>query len=243
MGPRRREFRPLGFELRQPGPLQRRRLLPASILLPGFRGFSWRKDGRHWLRRPHFGRRDGLLRPHVVLVPDRGHVLVAVGGTRRSNSTTCRIGKRGAVPYPLRMRRRALSIILSPVFGTRCGEPFFLPQGNLSIRPAFLRARTLSSQRARAAVLAEFSRCARRALRCAQILRTSGLIVRGAEGHGLAFRITDAAAPVGRSAFVHDPGWAAAIAALRDDADAPPDLRAHDDGVDAGNTTDAARAA
>ena len=104
-----------------------------------------------------------------------------VGGTRRSNSTTCRIGKRGAVPYPLRMRCCALSIILSPVFGTRCGEPFFLPQGNLSIRPAFLRARTLSSQRARAAVLAEFNRCARHALRCAQILRTLGLIALGAD--------------------------------------------------------------
>jgi hypothetical protein len=55
------------------------------------------------------------------------------------------------------------------------------------------------------------------------------MIVRGAEGHGLAFRITDAAAPIGRTAFVRDAEWAAAIAALRDDPDARlPGLPAED---------------
>ena len=83
-------------------------------------------------------------------------------------------------------------------------------------------AAVVGSDPARQAVLDEFNKCARRALRCAKVLRTAGMIVRGAEAHGLAFRITDAAVPVGKTAFTPpDRDWAAALAALWSDADAP----------------------
>jgi hypothetical protein len=72
---------------------------------------------------------------------------------------------------------------------------------------------------ARAALLAEYWRCAKRALRCAQALRTSGVGMQGAEGHGLRFVISEAAAAIGEHPFKHDAEWLAALAALREDAD------------------------
>jgi hypothetical protein len=88
----------------------------------------------------------------------------------------------------------------------------------------------------RAAVLAEYNRAARRALRCAMILRTSGMIMRGHEAHGLRFVINDAARAIDKmgTAFVPDPEWVAAVSALHSDADALlPDLPPPDDPVDA----------
>ena len=88
----------------------------------------------------------------------------------------------------------------------------------------------------RAAVLAEYNRAARRALRCAMILRTSGMIMRGHEAHGLRFVINDAATAIDKmgTAFVPDPEWVAAVSALHSDADALlPDLPPPDDPVDA----------
>ena len=81
-------------------------------------------------------------------------------------------------------------------------------------------AAVVSTDPARASVLSEFNRSARRALRCAQILRTAGLTVQGAQAHGLRFVISAAAAPMGVQAFAKDPAWLAARAALREDADA-----------------------
>jgi hypothetical protein len=51
-------------------------------------------------------------------------------------------------------------------------------------------------------------------------LGQAGLTVQGAQAHGLRFVISDAAAPMGVQAFVKDPAWLAALAALREDADA-----------------------
>jgi len=78
----------------------------------------------------------------------------------------------------------------------------------------------VASDPARQAVLDEFFRCGRRALHCAQILRTVGTPIQGAQAHGLMFRITDAPVPIDRVAFRPDPGWLSALAALREDADA-----------------------
>lgn len=69
------------------------------------------------------------------------------------------------------------------------------------------------------ASLTEFYRAARRMLRCAKSIRTAGLFVEGADAHGLAFVITEAAAPMGQRAFRDDPAWGAALAALRENAD------------------------
>jgi hypothetical protein len=88
----------------------------------------------------------------------------------------------------------------------------------------------VSADPARQAVLAEFQRFANHALRCAQILRTCGMIVRGAEAHGLMFRVVDAPVPMGKTSFTPDREWASATRALRDDPDAPlPGLPAEDD--------------
>jgi hypothetical protein len=87
----------------------------------------------------------------------------------------------------------------------------------------------VSASPARASLLAEYWRCANRALRCAQALRTSGLTMQGAQSHGLRFVISEAAAVVGEHPFKHDAEWTAALAALREDADARlPDLPAAD---------------
>lgn len=79
-----------------------------------------------------------------------------------------------------------------------------------------------------AALKAEFITSACRMLRLAQVLRTAGVSMGAIEAHGLRTWIGDAAAPVGERAFFDDPTWLAAIAALREDADAllpglPPD--------------------
>jgi hypothetical protein len=87
----------------------------------------------------------------------------------------------------------------------------------------------VSASTARASLLAEYWRCANRALRCAQALRTSGVVMQGAESHGLRFVISEAAAAVGEHPFRHDAEWLAALAALREDADARlPELPAAD---------------
>lgn len=80
-------------------------------------------------------------------------------------------------------------------------------------------AAAVAADPARAALLAEFRRVGARALHCAQALRTAGLIVQGAEAHGLAFRIHEAPTSIDKTAFRPDPGWLNAIAALREDAD------------------------
>ena len=74
---------------------------------------------------------------------------------------------------------------------------------------------------ARQAVVVEFHRAARRALRCAKALRTCGLITQGATGHGLRLTIGEAAAAMGEVAFKHDAEWLTALAALHEDPDAP----------------------
>ena len=83
-------------------------------------------------------------------------------------------------------------------------------------------------------MLDEFFRSAKRALRCAQILRSAGTPVQGAQGSGLMFRITDAPTTVDKlgTAFRPDPDWISASAALREDADAPLPGLAEDDVVD-----------
>lgn len=90
-------------------------------------------------------------------------------------------------------------------------------------------AAAIKADPARAALVAEFDRAARRVLRCAQRLKMIG-VNRFTEAHGLRLSISIAAVPVGQTAFVPDRDWAAAIAALRDDPDAPlPPLPAPED--------------
>jgi hypothetical protein len=113
-------------------------------------------------------------------------------------------------------------------------------QGRFAVDVAVAAA--VAADPARAALREEFVRAARRALRCAMSLRSSGLVMGGAEAHGLRFIITDAAAPVGARAFWPDAGWIVALAALRDDADAPlPGLPSDD--PDAGDGDSCAAAA
>lgn len=71
-----------------------------------------------------------------------------------------------------------------------------------------------------AALRAEFTRSARRALRCLQALFTAGHKIGAIEAHGLRFAIGEAAAAIGQKTFFHDSEWTAALAALRDDPDA-----------------------
>jgi hypothetical protein len=90
---------------------------------------------------------------------------------------------------------------------------------------------------ARAALYDAFVSSARRALRCVAALRTAGLTIGGIEAHGVRFDFREAATAIGEHAFRHDPEWVAALAALREVADAalpglPPDEPEPDDAGD-----------
>jgi hypothetical protein len=97
---------------------------------------------------------------------------------------------------------------------------------------------------ARAALVAEFDRCARPALRLAMALKTAGITPAAVDAHGQRMAVTYVPVPIGApSAFAPDPTWVAALAALREDADAlfpglPPD-----EDPDAGDGTAAPAAA
>jgi hypothetical protein len=97
--------------------------------------------------------------------------------------------------------------------------------------------RAVSADLARAALLAEFRRAARRALRIARAIQTSGLRLGGIEAHGMRADIGEAVVAVGQRAFRDDPEWLAAIANLRQDPDAalpglPPEGDPDDDAGD-----------
>ena len=96
----------------------------------------------------------------------------------------------------------------------------------------------IAADPAKAAVITEFARCARRVLQCAQRLRMIG-VNQIAEMAGLRLIIQVAPTVSGAVAFAPDPTWASALGALRDDADAKlPGLPADD-----GPAGDAAEAA
>jgi hypothetical protein len=107
-------------------------------------------------------------------------------------------------------------------------------------------AAVINADPAKKALVAEFYRSGRRTLQLARAIRTMGIIAQGVEAVdiGLTLRIGDILRPggssTGQSSFQRDPDWAAAVAALRDDADvALPGLPAEDD-APAGNATKAA---
>ncbi len=94
-----------------------------------------------------------------------------------------------------------------------------------------------------AALKAEFVAAGHRMLRCAQVLRTAGVLMGGIGAHGLRAVIGEAAVPMGERAFFDDPEWLAAIERLRGDPDAPlPGLPPEDppDGVGDGSQDRAA---
>jgi hypothetical protein len=83
--------------------------------------------------------------------------------------------------------------------------------------------------------VSEFFRTGRRVLQLARSIRTFGNVVTGVEAVdiGLTLRINDIAKPGSGGhavSYTKDPSWAAAIAALREDADTRlPGLPAQDD--------------
>jgi hypothetical protein len=107
-------------------------------------------------------------------------------------------------------------------------------------------AAVIQSDPAKKAVVSAFFAAGRRTLQLARAIRTMGIIAQGVEAVdiGLTLRIGDILKPggsnTGQSSFQRDPDWAAAVAALRDDADvALPGLPAEDD-APAGDATKAA---